>query len=121
MTTSEAPAEGRRRGGIRRHGQGWQARVSAGFDPSTGERIVEPQHFARNLDPQRADQIFANVDWRGVDQLPADEKRAHIADKLIAAIRATGFSYVIPFGLEATNGRWPGVANQEGVKCEVQR
>jgi Transposase and inactivated derivatives, IS30 family len=40
MTTSEASAEGRRRGGIRRHGQGWQARVSAGADPSTGERIV---------------------------------------------------------------------------------
>lgn len=39
MTTAEAPV-GRRRGGIRRHGQGWQARVSAGFDPSTGERIV---------------------------------------------------------------------------------
>jgi hypothetical protein len=40
MTTSEAPAEGRRRGGIRWHGEGWQARVSAGTDPSTGERIV---------------------------------------------------------------------------------
>ena len=39
MTTSQAPSN-RRRGGIRRHGQGWQARVSAGFDPSTGERIV---------------------------------------------------------------------------------
>ena len=65
---------------------------------------VEPQHFVRNLDPERADQIFGDVDWRGVDQLPADEKRAHIADKLTAAIRATGFSYVISFGLEATNG-----------------
>jgi integrase len=40
MTTSDAPSEGRRRGGIRRHGEGWQARVSAGTDPSTGERIV---------------------------------------------------------------------------------
>ena len=40
MTTSDAPAEGRRRGGVRRHGEGWQARVSAGTDPSTGERIV---------------------------------------------------------------------------------
>lgn len=30
----------RRRGGIRRHGNGWQARVSAGTDPSTGERII---------------------------------------------------------------------------------
>ena len=39
MTTSQAPSN-RRRGGIRRHGQGRQARVSAGFDPSTGERIV---------------------------------------------------------------------------------
>ena len=39
MTTNQAPSN-RRRGGIRRHGQGWQARVSAGFDPSTGERIV---------------------------------------------------------------------------------
>lgn len=40
MSTSEAPPGGRRRGGIRRHGEGWQARVSAGTDPSTGERIV---------------------------------------------------------------------------------
>jgi hypothetical protein len=39
MAMSEAPLS-RRRGGIRRHGQGWQARVSAGFDPSAGERIV---------------------------------------------------------------------------------
>ena len=39
MATSEAPLS-RRRGGIRRYGQGWQARVSAGFDPSAGERIV---------------------------------------------------------------------------------
>jgi hypothetical protein len=39
MATSEAPVS-RRRGGSRRHGQGWQARVSAGFDSSTGERIV---------------------------------------------------------------------------------
>lgn len=35
-----ATPEVRKRGGIRRHGNGWQARVSAGFDPSTGERIV---------------------------------------------------------------------------------
>jgi hypothetical protein len=34
-----ATPEVRQRGGIRRHGNGWQARVSAGFDPSTGERI----------------------------------------------------------------------------------
>jgi integrase len=39
VAASEAPVS-RRRGGIRRHGQGWQARVSAGSDPSTGERIV---------------------------------------------------------------------------------
>lgn len=30
----------RRRGGIRRHGNGWQVRVSSGTDPSTGDRIV---------------------------------------------------------------------------------
>jgi integrase len=40
MTTSEAASEGRRRGGIRRHGKAWQARVSAGVDPSTGERVM---------------------------------------------------------------------------------
>lgn len=39
MASSDAPT-GRRRGGIRRHGNGWQARVSAGTDPSTGERII---------------------------------------------------------------------------------
>src|SRR4051812_40620561 len=39
MTASEVPT-GRLRGGIRRHGHGWQARVSAGSDPSTAERIV---------------------------------------------------------------------------------
>jgi integrase len=39
MTASGAPA-GRPRGSIRRHGQSWQARVSAGSDPVTGERIV---------------------------------------------------------------------------------
>jgi integrase len=40
VTTSAAPGGGRKRGGIRRHGQGWQARVSASVDPSTGERTV---------------------------------------------------------------------------------
>jgi len=40
VTTSETSAGSRRRGGIRRHGPGWQVRVSAGTDPSTGERIV---------------------------------------------------------------------------------
>ncbi|MCA1676429.1 MAG: hypothetical protein LC799_31075, partial [Actinobacteria bacterium] len=44
MATSEIPPatapDVRRRGGVRRHGNGWQARVSAGIDPSTGERIV---------------------------------------------------------------------------------
>ncbi len=40
VTTSETAVGGRRRGGIRRHGPGWQVRVSAGTDPSTGERIV---------------------------------------------------------------------------------
>lgn len=30
----------RRRGSVRRHGNGFQARVSAGVDPSSGERIV---------------------------------------------------------------------------------
>ena len=39
MASSDAPT-GRRRGGIRRHGNGWQARVSAGTDPSSGERII---------------------------------------------------------------------------------
>jgi hypothetical protein len=33
-------AEPRKRGGVRRHGNGFQVRVSAGTDPSTGERIV---------------------------------------------------------------------------------
>ena len=32
--------EPRRRGSVRRHGNGFQVRVSAGIDPSTGERIV---------------------------------------------------------------------------------
>lgn len=40
MTSSGGPRKGRQRGGIRRHGEGWQARVSAGTDPTTGERIV---------------------------------------------------------------------------------
>ncbi len=38
--TAGSGSTGRARGGIRRHGQGWQARVSAGSNPSTGERIV---------------------------------------------------------------------------------
>src|SRR5262245_13548936 len=44
MTTSddrrETVPEVRRRGGIRRHGNAFQVRVSAGEDPSTGQRIV---------------------------------------------------------------------------------
>jgi hypothetical protein len=39
MVRSETPV-GRRRGGIRRHGNVWRARVSAGTDPTTGERIM---------------------------------------------------------------------------------
>jgi hypothetical protein len=38
--TAGSGSTGRARGGIRRHGQGWQAQVSAGSNPSTGERIV---------------------------------------------------------------------------------
>lgn len=36
----DAASRARRRGSVWRHGNGFQARVSAGIDPSTGERIV---------------------------------------------------------------------------------
>lgn len=30
---------------------------------------VEPQHFVRNLDPDRADQVFGGPEWRDIDTL----------------------------------------------------
>jgi hypothetical protein len=65
---------------------------------------VEPQFFVRNLDPGRADEVFGTQDWRGVDGLSADEKRAFIATQLVEAIHRAGFTYVISFGLEADRG-----------------
>lgn len=65
---------------------------------------VEPQHFVRNLDPGRADEVFGGPEWRDVDKLPAHTKRAYIARKLTESIRAAGFRFVISFGLETARG-----------------
>jgi hypothetical protein len=65
---------------------------------------VEPQHFVRNLDPDRADAVFGSDAWRDVDGLPRDKKRAHIAARLIDAIRDAGFRYMISFGLQTMHG-----------------
>jgi len=65
---------------------------------------VEPQHFVRNLDPNRADKVFGGPEWRDVNELPADAKRRYIAGKLADAIQAAGFRYVVAFGLESSNG-----------------
>ncbi len=65
---------------------------------------VEPQHFVRNLDPARADEVFGGPEWRDVDELPPHVKRTYIARKLTEAIRAAGFRFVISFGLETARG-----------------
>ena len=65
---------------------------------------VEPQHFARQLDPDRADEVFGATGWRAVEHLPASEKRSFIATQLVAAIRGAGFNHVISFGLETDRG-----------------
>ncbi|MGH3585483.1 MAG: three-Cys-motif partner protein TcmP, partial [Pseudonocardia sp.] len=65
---------------------------------------VDPQHFVRNLDPDRADAVFGSAAWRDVDDLAPDKKRAHIAARLIDAIRDAGFQHVISFGLQTVRG-----------------
>jgi len=65
---------------------------------------VEPQHFVRNLDPGRADEVFGSQDWRAIDAQSPEEKRPFIAARLVDAIRTAGFKYVISFGLETDRG-----------------
>ena len=52
MTTA-APAR-RRRGSVRQHYGQWQARVSAGVDPATGERIILHETLATEREAEKA-------------------------------------------------------------------
>jgi three-Cys-motif partner protein len=65
---------------------------------------VEPQHFVRNLDPDRADEVFGSAAWRDVERLHADEKRSYISARLVDSIHKAGFQYVISFGLQTLHG-----------------
>ncbi|MBV9648709.1 MAG: site-specific integrase [Pseudonocardiales bacterium] len=66
----------RKRGGIRRHGNGFQVRVSAGADPSTGERIVLYETVPIALARTKAAQQRAERDAR------------HEADKVLTRLQA---------------------------------
>lgn len=65
---------------------------------------VEPQHFVRCLDPGRADEVFGSRDWRAIEELPANQKRQFIAERLVEAMHAAGFTYVLSFSLESRKG-----------------
>jgi hypothetical protein len=52
-TTAEAAPTPRRRGSIRPHYGGFQARVSAGVDPATGERIILHETTTTRRDAER--------------------------------------------------------------------
>lgn len=73
---------------------------------AAGEVIVtvDPQHFVRNLDPERANEVFGSDRWRRVDRVAAPEKRQFIAEQLVEAVRQAGFKYVISFGLHSVRG-----------------
>ncbi|MGH4017872.1 MAG: three-Cys-motif partner protein TcmP [Pseudonocardiaceae bacterium] len=65
---------------------------------------VEPQHFVRELDPERADRVFGTTTWRDVDRQPAERKRTFIVEQLDAATRDAGFRHVVRFGLHTNTG-----------------
>lgn len=54
-TTSQVPTPSRRqRGSVRPHYGQWQARVSAGTDPATGERIILHETLATEREAEKA-------------------------------------------------------------------
>lgn len=65
---------------------------------------VEPQHFVRELDRDRGDQIFGTTTWRQVETQPPERKRAFIAEHLDKATRGAGFRHVVRFGLHTDRG-----------------
>jgi len=65
---------------------------------------VEPQHFVRELDRSRADQVFGADTWRQVEAQPPERKRAFIAEQLDLATRGAGFRHVVRFGLHTDRG-----------------
>jgi len=66
MNGEQVGAEPRRRGSIRAHGNKFQARVTAGIDPSTGERIVLYDTVATRREAERAlTRLLAEADaWK---------------------------------------------------------
>lgn len=65
---------------------------------------TDPQHFVRELDPERADRVFGSRAWREVADQPADRKREFVARCLDGAARAAGFCHVVPFELHTARG-----------------
>lgn len=77
------------------------------FDKETGHEVlltVDPQHFVRDFNPDRADAVFGTPAWREVRTLPPAQKRRRVAALLVDAIRAAKFQYVTSFGLHSTHG-----------------
>jgi hypothetical protein len=62
-TVAEAAPTRRRRGSIRPHYGGYQARVSAGVDPATGERIILHETTATRREAEKAlTRLLADAD-----------------------------------------------------------
>ncbi|WP_419554573.1 three-Cys-motif partner protein TcmP [Candidatus Poriferisodalis sp.] len=65
------------------------------------------QHFVRfvNLEHQTGERVFGNSDWRGVGDLPTEEKRPFLLDLYRLALRAAGFDHVLTFEMLDEGGR----------------
>ena len=82
-TTAEAGPARRRRGSVRPHYGGFQARVSAGVDPATGERIILHETTATRPEAEKAlTRLLAEA-----DALKTAKTKASFSGALSAAVR----------------------------------
>ena len=66
----------------------------------------QDQHFVRfvNLEHQTGERVFGNSDWRGVGDLPTEQKRPFLLGLYRRALRAAGYDHVLTFEMVDEGG-----------------